>query len=132
MISVREFNEADIPALEAAIAKDTFHPGEWKVKHFVPELGDAPVNVSVIEDSQGPITFVRYTKTLRISCTWSDENDVRRNAKAIIFGIRDAALKAQASGFTELIITTESEKLATFFEKVIGMTKRSNEYVLPV
>lgn len=132
MTRLREFNEADIPALEAAIAKDTFHPGEWKVRHFVPEPGDAPVNVSVIEDSQGPITFVRYTKTLRISCVWNDAADTSRNARAIIFGIRDAAQKAQASGFTEIIITTESDKLATFFEKVMKMTKRASEFVLPV
>lgn len=130
--TLRDFKDSDIPVLQSAIDKDTHHPGEWKVRHFVPEQGDAPVMTSVIEDSHGPITFVRYTKTLRISCVWNDAEDASRNARAIIFGIRDAVEKARASGFTEIIITTESDKLAAFFEKVMGMTKKSSEYVLTV
>ncbi len=98
MTRLREFDQADIPALEAAIAKDTYHPGEWKVRHFVPEPGDAPVMVSVIEDSQGPITFVRYTKTLRISCVWNDAADTSSNARAIIEKVMKMTKKASEFG----------------------------------
>lgn len=127
MIDIRKFNSRDIPALQKAIDADKFHPGEWNVEHFTP-----PATVNVIEDSKGPIAFVKYTKTLRISCVWSDGDDVSRNARAIIQGIEDAVQKARASGFTEIIITTNHKKLATFFERVIKMTKSGDEYILAV
>jgi hypothetical protein len=90
------------------------------------------MTTNVIEDSKGPIAFVRYTKTLRISCVWSDGNDISRNARAIIQGINDAVQKARDSGFSEIIITTNHKKLAVFFEQVIKMTKSGDEYILAV
>lgn len=136
-IEIRPFDKTDIPVLQAAIDRDTFHPGEWSVKHFYDDPNDPdalkiPKEVTTMSDSKGPIAFVRYTKSLRISCTWSDEKDVHRNARAIIFGVRDALNRAHASGFTEVIITTESEKLATFFARVLGMKKSQQEFLLQV
>src|SRR5208282_5675163 len=114
-IEIRPFDKTDIPVLQAAIDRDTFHPGEWSVKHFYddpedPNALNIPKEVATMSDSKGPIAFVRYTKSLRISCIWADEKDVHRNARAIIIGIRDAIKKAGASGYSEIIITTESEK----------------------
>ena len=136
-IEIRPFDKADIPVLQAAIDRDTFHPGEWSVKHFYddpndPEALKIPKEVTTMSDSRGPIAFVRYTKSLRISCVWNDETDNHRNGRAIINGILDAVTKARASGFTEIIITTESEKLATFFEKVLKMKRSRDEFLLQV
>ena len=137
VMDIREFAAEDVPALQEAIDSDKFHPGEWKVEHFYnpvpdPNVYRAPVSTNVIEDQYGPIAFVRYTKTLRISCVWYDGDDISRNARAIIQGIRDAVTKARACGFSEVIITTSHPKLATFFEDVIKMTKSGDEYVLAV
>ena len=118
--------------LQKAIDADTFHPGEWKVEHFLPLFNQPPVTTNIIEDNDGPIAFVRYTKTLRISCVWNDGADTSRNAKAIIFGIKDAVEKARASGFSEIIITTSHPKLAAFFERILKMTRSSDEYTLAV
>lgn len=136
-IEIRPFDKTDIPALQAAINRDTFHPGEWTVKHFYddPEDSDAlkiPKEVTTMSDSKGPIAFVRYTKSLRISCVWNDETDNHRNGRAVLNGIFDAIKKARASGFTEIIITTESEKLATFFEKMLKMKRSKDEFLLQV
>jgi hypothetical protein len=131
-IEIRNLTEDDIPALQKAIEVDTFHPGEWKVEDFLSSPDKPPVATNVIEDQNGPIAFVRYTKTLRISCVWNDGADVSRNARAIIQGIHDAVLKARASGFSEIIITTSHSKLATFFERVMKMTKSGDEYLLAV
>ena len=136
-IEIRPFEPTDIPALQAAIDRDTFHPGEWSVKHFYDDPNDPdalkiPKEVTTMSDSQGPIAFVRYTKSLRISCTWSDEKDVHRNAKSIIFGIRDAVDRARASGFTEIIIRSDSEKLSTFLTRVLRMDKQGNQHYLQV
>jgi hypothetical protein len=135
-VNIRPFETSDLPALGEAISRDRHIPS-WSVKHFYDDPADPdalkiPKEVTTMSDSRGPIAFVRYTKSLRISCTWNDEKDVHRNAKAIIFGIRDAVDRARASGFTEILITTESEKLATFFERVLGMKKSQQEFLLQV
>jgi hypothetical protein len=136
-IEIRPFDKADIPMLQAAIDRNTIHPGEWSVKHFYddPEDPDAlkiPKEVTTMSDQQGPIVFVRYTKSLRISCVWNDEKDNHRNGRAVVNGILDAVTKARASGFTELIIQTQSEKLATFFEKILKMRRSRDEFILQV
>lgn len=127
MVNIRAFTDADIPALKQAIDADQFHPGEWQVEHFTP-----PMLTNVVEDQNGPIVFVRYTKTLRISCIWCDGADISRNARAIIQGLNDAVQKARASGFTEIIATTTHERLAVFLERVMKMTKCGDEYVLAI
>lgn len=137
MINIREFTAEDVPALQKAIDGDTFHSGEWQVKHFYDSNPDPAeyqplTTVTVIEDQHGPISFVRYTKTLRISCVWNDGAETGRNARAIIFGINDAVKKARASGFSEIIITTTHPKLAEFFDKVLKMSKSGDEYLLAV
>jgi hypothetical protein len=126
-ITIRKFTPEDVPDLQKAIDADKFHPGEWNVDHF-----KEPATVNVIGDSKGPIAFVRYTKTLRISCVWSDGEDVSRNARAIIQGLNDAVQKARASGYTEIIITTSHKKLAVFFGQVMKMTRSGDEYILLV
>jgi hypothetical protein len=137
MIQTRKFTEADVLALQNAVDRDTHNPA-WKVKDFYnpspdPEEGYvAPVQCSIISDDERPIAFVRYTKTLRISCIWNDESDTRQNARAIIFGINDAVQKARTSGFSEIIITTSNPQLANFFTKMLKMTKSGDEYVLAV
>jgi hypothetical protein len=125
-MKTRLFEEGDVEALKAAIARDTFHPGEWKVEHFQEPTASA----TVIEDDAGPIVFVRYTASLRISCVWNDETDAKRNAKAIIFGIRQAVEAARANAFTEIIITTNHDKLANFFTQVLKMERSGDEYIL--
>jgi hypothetical protein len=128
MLKIRKFEEDDILPLQSAIDADTFHPGEWSIEHFT---GDStPKEVQVIEDQKGPISFVRYTKTLRISCVWADGTDKSRNARAIIQGLRDAVEKARASGFTEVIIKTSYPELANFFVKVMKMKHSGDEYLL--
>jgi hypothetical protein len=123
--------EQDYPALQAAIDRDIFHPGEWKVEHFI-HTPESPKVSTVIEDSKGPIAFVRFTKTLRIACTWADGCDTCRNARAIIFGIRDAVQMARANGFTEIVIQTDHDKLAVFLERVLGMKHSGHEFLLSV
>jgi hypothetical protein len=138
MITTRAMEERDQPALQAAIDRDTFHPGTWSVDDFIfePESNyekkRVPKICTVIEDQHGPITFVRFTKTLRVCCVWNDGTDNHRNARAIIFGIREAVTQAQANGFTEIIIQTDHDKLATFLTEVMKMTKSGNEYLLAV
>lgn len=134
-MGIRDITADDLPALQAAIDRDTFHPGEWKVEDFAnlpPEEGayHPAVHSQVIENANGPVAFVRFTKVLRISCVWNDADDTSRNAKAIISGIRHAVEMGRSSGFSELIITSDNEKLSNFLVKILGMTKRGSEHLL--
>ena len=130
MLEIRNLTIEDVEALQAAISRDEFHPGEWDTKHFLHP--GYPVSSHIIEDDKGPIAFVRFTKTLRISCVWNDGADFSRNARAIIFGIKKAVDQARASGFTEILIKTSHPKLAEFLTRVIGMTKSDGEYLIAV
>lgn len=133
MTKMRPFSESDIPALEVAIAADEFHQGEWQVSHFT--LKHPLVSTQVIEDDLGPIAFVIFTKEdsqLRIACVWNNAGDNIRNARSIIFGIREAVEKARVCGLTEIVIATTHPPLAAFFERVMKMTKNGDDYVLAV
>ncbi len=129
MIDIRSFTKDDLIQLQQAINRDKFHPGLWTVEHFSDK---SPKEVEVISDQTGPIAFVRFTKTLRISCVWNDAEDNHRNARAIIHGIRDAVIRARDSGFTEIIITAESDELKIFLSNVLKMNPQTNEFVLQV
>jgi hypothetical protein len=138
MTTTRALTAQDHAALQAAIDRDTFHLGTWTLNDFIHDPSSdnererVPKICTVIEDSKGPITYVRFTKTLRICCVWADGTDNHRNARAIIFGIRDAVVTARDNGFTEIIIQTDHDKLATFLTDVMKMTKCGNEYLLAV
>lgn len=134
-MDIRDITADDLPALAQAIERDTFHHGEWKVENFYtqpPQEGiyQPAVHSQVIENKNGPIAFVRFTKTLRISCIWNDVEDYSRNAKAVIFGIYQAAQMARDSGFSEIIIFSQHPKLSDFLVNVLKMTKRGDEHLL--
>jgi hypothetical protein len=63
---------------------------------------------------------------------WNDEADYSRNAKAVIFGIKDAVTRARASGFNEIQIQTDNEPLKKFLTKVPGMRESHGEFLLQV
>lgn len=130
-MQTRAMTEQDFSALQAAITRDAFHQGEWKVSDFI-HTPESPKMCTVIEDSQGPIAFVRYTKTLRVSCVWNDAVDNHRNARAIIFGILDTVKQARANGFTEVVIEATNESLKHFLIKAVGMKSVDGECVLAV
>lgn len=79
-------------------------------------------------DEQSPIGVLRYTKTLRLVCTWCDNDDSVRNAASTTQAISDSVALAEASGFTEIIFQTNSSKLATFCSK-LGFEGSQGEYV---
>jgi hypothetical protein len=130
MINIRDAGSEDVDNLIKAIEADSdWHGGKADVEFFTSKPG-RPVVTSVIEDEKGPITFIRVTKSLRVCCAWCDEKDSQRNARAVIFGITEIVKKARESGFTEVIIHTDGERLGRFLNRVMKMEKRENEFVL--
>lgn len=132
-MDIRDITADDLPALEAAITRDKFHP-DWKAEDFYmqppSEKYQPAVHARVIENKNGPITFVRFTKSLRISCVWNDAEDKSRNAKAVIFGIASAVSMARSSGFSEVIIYSTHKELSDFLVNVMKMTKRGDDHLL--
>jgi len=127
----RPIYNSDLPALQAAIDADKFHPqGTWSVEDF---KGFS----EVFEDSHGPVVFVVYNTEeggrLRISTMWVAPDETHRNGRSIIFLVRLAADRAKAAGFKELIFTTTHDKLANFCMRALGFVSiGGNEYVLPI
>lgn len=128
MIDIKPIEEKDADDLIQAINQDTFHPGEWKVTDFYDGTGFC----ETVRDENGPIVFVKFTKSLRISVVWADSENHHRNAQAIVLGIKDAVEKARGQGYTEIIIQTNVPKLANFLTRVIGMRKSGDEFLLPL
>lgn len=124
-MNIRPLTSEDLPAVQAAIDVDPYHPGEWSVGHFT----DPQTFSNVIEDSRGPAVFVRFTKTLRISCIWAEPDNMGRNARAVIAGLRDAIEQGIKSGYKEIVISTTHPPLAGFLKK-FGFTQHDSEYIL--
>jgi hypothetical protein len=116
-MKLRPIYNTDIPALQAAIDADIFHPaGTWQVEHF---RGFA----ELFEDKHGIVVFTRYepeAQRLRIMTVWTTPENKLRNAKAIIFLVRAAGERATRAGFKELIFTTKHPPLAAFCSKALG------------
>lgn len=136
MINIRPFTSDDVPALQAGIDADRIHPGTWTVADFNDDPSDPtpkkPKDVTVIEDQNSPIAFVRHTKVLRICAVWADGDDRVRNSQAVIQGIRNAVMNGRASGFSEIIIQTDYQPLADFFVTVMKMSQHGDQYILSI
>ena len=115
----------DLAEIEKAANADLVHPGLWTKEHFTRPNAQP----EVIEDGQGPISYVLFTKTLRISCVWATYDTPSRNAKAVILGIQDAVVKAKQSGFTEIVIESEHWPLRLLLRK-IGFISKGRDLVL--
>jgi hypothetical protein len=84
----------------------------------------------VYEDKQGPICFARVTKSLRLDIHFLDNGDERRNASVLFQGIKPLVENARANGFTEIVFTTNVEKLKDFCVKVFKFEVVPDTYVL--
>ena len=123
-MELRALTAGDIPALRAALAADTFHPGVWTVEHFI----NPAFYSEVVEDERGAAIFALYVResdmTMRLACMWADGHDNKRNARAIVFGIQSLVQKARASGYKEIVTESDHEPLRAFLSKVLGFVPR--------
>lgn len=119
MISNRTMLEEDYPALESAMARDTFHPGLWKL----PDFQEKRAHYEIFEDEQGIIVFVKYlmesAHRIRICTVWNQPEDIRRNGRAIVLGINQLVNKIRGSQFTEIVFNTTNEKLSNFCIRIL-------------
>jgi hypothetical protein len=125
VINIRPMVNEDLDPMELASNADKVHPGLWTREHFT----GANKMTEVIEDSQGPLSYVLFTKTLRISCVWESYDSPSRNAKAVIYGLQDAIIKAKQSGFTEIAIESEHWPLRLLLRK-LGFVSKGRDLVL--
>jgi N-acetylglutamate synthase-like GNAT family acetyltransferase len=126
-MKVRPLTNDDLPALREAIGKDIYHSPEdrWEDSHFT----DPQVLPRIVEDARGPVVFYRLSKTLRISCVWADPENMGRNVRAILTGMKDTIEQAVQSGYKEIIVTTNHPPLAEFLKR-FGFSHANEEYIL--
>lgn len=122
MIISRPLEQKDLTVLQRALDQDEYeHAG-------APDYTRNGAYSEIYEDEKGPIAVLRYTKTLRLVGVWCDNKDFRRNALATMKALEDATNKAKASGFSDIIFTTESPTLARFCKR-LGFEKSGEQYV---
>ena len=122
MIKDRWLQTDDELILTASIEADEYHKGT-PVSFFA-----APNTVSkVYEDQNGPICFVRGTSALRLDVQFLDNQDIKRNMKAILAGLTDITEKARQNGYTEIVFNTKNPALAAFCNKRFGFVESEGE-----
>lgn len=122
MVTDRLYEAGDELLLTASIEADEHHKGT--PASFFTEPGAV---CKVYEDERGPICFVRGSKALRLIVQFKDNNDIKRNLKAIVAGIPDIADKARQNGFTEIVFDTANPALASFCKKRFGFVEHEGE-----
>jgi hypothetical protein len=125
MITDRLLYADDIPYLEVSLLKDEAHH-ETPVSFFTQEGAMTRVH----EDEKGPIAFSRAVKSLRIDVHFCYNDDEKRNAAALIEGLNKLAPIAKSSGYSEIVFTTNVEKLAYFGRDVLGYEIVPDAFVL--
>ena len=84
----------------------------------------------IYEDAQGPICFARFTKSLRLDIHFLDNGDKKRNASVLFQGIGPIVEQARENGFTEIVFTTNVEKLKDFCVKAFKFEVVPDTFVL--
>lgn len=125
MVTDRLMTEADEFPLMSSLASDEHH-FETPVEFF-----KATGTVTKIyEDEQGPICFARVTKSLRLDIHFMDNEDNKRNASVLLQGVGPLVEQAKANGFTEIVFTTNVEKLKDFCVNVFKFEVVPDTFVL--
>lgn len=122
MIKDRWLEADDLPLLSLSLAKDEHH--KTTEPEFFTQSGCV---TKVYEDEQGPMMFVRGTKALRLDIQFMENNDVRRNVKALRYLGEQLPKLAKENGFTELIFNTNSPLLAKLCTKHFGFVESQGE-----
>jgi hypothetical protein len=125
MVTDRLLEETDESMLGLSLDADVHHK-RTPVAFF---KQDGSIT-KVYEDKQGPICFARVTKSLRLDIHFLDNGDERRNASVLFQGIKPLVENARANGFTEIVFTTNVEKLKDFCVKVFKFEVVPDTYVL--
>lgn len=104
----------DYTTLELSLAGDSYHT------HTAPEFFYASGSFcKVYEDSEGPILFLRGTKSLRIDIQFLDNGNLERNGNALKEGFLPFVEGCKKAGFTELVFNTDSPLLRRFCKNVL-------------
>lgn len=128
MINRRPMAGTDLPVLQAALDQNTFHPNQ-KTEYYTGKK----MYTEIYSDEQGPIGFLRYTKSLRLCTVWCDNGDRVRNGASIMQAIKNSVNIALADGFTEILFETNSPLLEKFCTSKLGFDRaEGNTLILTV
>jgi hypothetical protein len=116
-VTIRPMVTEDRDAVETACAASE---GNWELSEFQ-EMESHPRYCAVVEDANSPIAFVRFTKSLRVTCLWTNGSDRARNTLATKRGLEEAIALGRANGFTEIVVCAISEDQRQFLVTECGM-----------
>ena len=122
MITCRPITKDDYEMLAISLLADEYH-FETPAEFFYEQDSVC----SVYEDDSGPILFVRGQalllsdrKFIRLDIQYLDNNDGKRNLKAMMKGFPELADNAKTNGFSGFIFESTAPLLRAFCIKRLG------------
>lgn len=122
MITERFFEDSDLPLLAQSVAPNGID------QDAIETYFRAPGTVaSVFGDDEGPVLFVRGSKTLRLELALSLDAGDERKAKVLVEGLARVAEKARQHGFTELVMNCDIPSLREVAIGTFGFVASGND-----
>jgi hypothetical protein len=122
MVTNRYITYDDYKLLESSLLSDEYHKDT--PASFFYEKGTI---TSVYEDEKGPICFVRGQPIfengiaiIRLDIQYINNNDSKRNLKAMLSGFPVLEEKAKANGFAGFFFVSDAQLLRAFCIKRLG------------
>lgn len=129
MISSKHIDENDRELLATSLAHDQFHP-DVQADVFYEE--DTIANL--YSDDDGPVLFLRGSRSLRIDMCFVNNAASTRNVAAMVAGFETLVVGAKAAGFKEIVTSSNSPALVQFgidnFEFERMQTEKNGEVAL--
>jgi hypothetical protein len=118
MITSRAITELDRADIKASLERDEFHRGTKADAFF--QKGSV---TNVYNDENGPILYLRASRSLRIDMMFFNNTDRSRNKDAMVAGFQKLVDSARAAGFAEITTSSNSPALVEFGCRVFGFER---------
>jgi hypothetical protein len=127
---MEQSKEGENPTLDENLLGISLVEDEHHFETPVSFFKQAGTLTKIYEDGQGPICFARVTKSLRLDIHFLDNDESKRNASVLCQGIGPLVEQAKGNNYTEIVFTTNVEKLKDFCVKAFNFEVVPDTFVL--
>jgi hypothetical protein len=126
---LREAGAGDRALLAEWILADPWHRESCTAEAWL--AARRGVQNLLAEDAEGALMFLRCSNAMRIDMQFAPDGESarRRAARALITGVPYLANLARGQQFREMIFESQSEKLASFLQRM-GFRASTHEHIL--
>ncbi len=125
---------SDLEQLEKWIEADDTHRGIFKPWDFMSGIlaADPRPTCYALEDSDGVIFYIRISRAARVRMQFAPETSHRQRSRVmqgLLHGMTFLEAGLSEAGVEEWIFDTDSAKLKTLVERLLGFTESTHELV---